>query len=103
VLLFGAMIDKDAAGILASLAPHVAAVVATKPRVLRAADDWQIAATAHALGLAAEIEADPACALEKARALAGPSGLVLVSGSLYLVGEVSALLSGRAAPGPVAM
>lgn len=103
VLLFAAMADKDAAGILAPLSPHIASVVTTKPDVLRAADSRDLAAVARTLGLPAGAEADPARALEMARALAGPGGIVLVAGSLYLVGAVAALLAGGAAPGPVSM
>jgi dihydrofolate synthase / folylpolyglutamate synthase len=103
VLLFAAMADKDVAGILAPLASHVASVVATKPDVLRAAGAGELAAAARALGLPAGSETTPAHALAKARALAGPGGLVLVAGSLYLVGEVLALLDGGVAPGPVSM
>ena len=103
VLLFAAMADKDIAGILAPLAPHVAGVVTTTPGVLRAADSLALAAAARAQGLVAEAEPEPARALERARALAGPRGLVLVSGSLYLVGEVATILEGRATPGPVAL
>jgi dihydrofolate synthase/folylpolyglutamate synthase len=103
VLLFGAMADKDIAGILAPLAPHIASVVATKPAVLRAAECLDIAAAARSLGIAATTESEPVRALEKARALTGPGGLVLVAGSLYLVGAVIAVLEGGAAPGPVSM
>jgi folylpolyglutamate synthase/dihydropteroate synthase len=37
-------------------------------------------------------------ALARARELAGPDGNVLVCGSLYLVGEILALLQGNARP-----
>jgi dihydrofolate synthase/folylpolyglutamate synthase len=103
VLLLGAMADKDMAGILASLAPYVASVIATTPPVLRGADSRDVAAAARALGLPAGAETDTGAALEKARALAGPGGLVLVAGSLYLVGAVLAALEGAGAPGPVSM
>jgi len=103
VLLFAAMADKDVAGILAPLAPHVASVVATKPGVLRAAECRDVAAAARALGLPSGAEPKAARALEKARSLAGPGGLVLVAGSLYLVGEVASVLEGGAPPGPVSM
>jgi dihydrofolate synthase/folylpolyglutamate synthase len=103
VLLFAAMAEKDVTGILAPLAPHVASVVATRTGVRRAADGAELAAAAQALGLPAGSEPGTAQALEKARALAGPGGLVLVAGSLYLVGEVAALLEGKEAPGPVSM
>ncbi len=103
VMLFAAMADKDLSGILGPLIPRVASVVATQPGVARAADSKDIAAAARALGLPAGAEPDPVRALEKARALAGPGGLVLVAGSLYLVGAVMAMLEGGAPPGPVSM
>ena len=103
VLLFAAMADKDISGILGPLVPHVASVVTTQPGVARAADSKDVAAAARALGLPAGAEPDPARALEKARTLAGPGGLVLVAGSLYLVGAVTALLEGGTPPGPVSM
>lgn len=103
VLLFGAMADKDVPGILGPLAPYVASVVATRPPVLRAAECRDVAAAARALGLPAGAETDIVAALEKARALAGPGGLVLVAGSLYLVGAVLTVLQGPGAPGPVSM
>jgi dihydrofolate synthase/folylpolyglutamate synthase len=103
VLLFAAMADKDIGGILGPLAPYVASVVATKPDVLRAAEIRDIAATARELGLPCGAEPEATRALEKARSLSGPGGLVLVAGSLYLVGAVAAVLEGGAAPGPVSM
>jgi dihydrofolate synthase/folylpolyglutamate synthase len=103
VLLFAAMADKDLPAILAPLAPHIASVVATHAGVLRAADSRELASAARALGLPAGSEPETARALERARALAGPGGLVLVAGSLYLVGAVMAVLEGGAPPGPVSM
>ncbi len=103
VLLFAAMAGKDVASVLGPLVPHVAAVVATRPAVLRAAESLDLAAVARACGLPAGAEPDTMRALEKARALAGPGGLVLVAGSLYLVGAVLTLLEGGTPPGPVSM
>jgi dihydrofolate synthase/folylpolyglutamate synthase len=103
VLLFAAMSDKDIAGILGPLAPYVASVVATKPGVLRAAESGAILSIASELGLPGRAEPDPARALERAKDAAGPDGVVLVAGSLYLVGAVVALLEGGAPPGPVSM
>jgi len=103
VLLFAAMSDKNIAGILRPLVPHVASVVATKPDVLRAAESGDVASAARELGLPARAEIAPARALKQARDLAGADGVVLVAGSLYLVGAVLALLEGGASPGPVSM
>ena len=77
--------------------------MATKTAVLRAAECADLAAAARAFGLPAGAETDTTRALEKARALAGPGGLVLVAGSLYLVGAVLTLLEGGTPPGPVSM
>jgi dihydrofolate synthase/folylpolyglutamate synthase len=103
VLLFAAMADKDVSSILRPLAPHVASVVATRPPVRRAAESRGLAAAARSLGLPARDDDDPRRALERARGLAGSSGLVVVAGSLYLVGTVMGMLEGGEAPGPVSM
>jgi dihydrofolate synthase/folylpolyglutamate synthase len=103
VLLFGAMANKDARGILEPLAPLVRAAVVTRPPVDRSADPGGIARAAAGLPVAIETVADPAEALARARTLAPPGGFVLVAGSLYLVGAVLALLEGVDAPGPVAL
>jgi dihydrofolate synthase/folylpolyglutamate synthase len=103
VLLFGAMRDKDLSSILGPLAERAGAVVLTRPRVDRAADPATLASALPA-GTPALLESDLARALELARALARRDGCeVLVSGSLYLVGEVLGLLEGRPVPGPVPM
>jgi dihydrofolate synthase/folylpolyglutamate synthase len=103
VAVFGSMADKDARALLAPLAPYVSAVVTTKPPVLRADDPERLAALARELGLEAETEADPVRALDRACAKAGPGGVVLVTGSLYLVGVALAAHGGDPAPGPVSM
>jgi dihydrofolate synthase / folylpolyglutamate synthase len=103
VLLFASMQDKDVEGLVSPLLPHVGAIVATAPRVARALPPEDLAARIAAAGGQAEAAATPKAALERARALAGPAGLVVVAGSLYLVGEVLAIVEGREARGPVAM
>ena len=103
VLLFGAMRDKDLAEILGPLAERASAVVLTRPRVDRAAEP-ALLAEALPLGIPALLEPDVSRALALARALARRDDRqVLVSGSLYLVGEVLGLLEGRPVPGPVPM
>jgi dihydrofolate synthase/folylpolyglutamate synthase len=78
-------------------------VVATAPDVHRALGPGELAARVARAGGRAEAAATPEAALQRARSLAGPHGLVVVAGSLYLVGAVLALVSGRRARGPVAM
>ncbi|HET9298350.1 MAG TPA: folylpolyglutamate synthase/dihydrofolate synthase family protein [Candidatus Polarisedimenticolaceae bacterium] len=103
VLLFGAMRDKELFAILGVLVARASSVVLTRPSVDRAADPAALAAALPA-GVPALLEPDPSRALDLARTLARREGrALLVSGSLYLVGEVLGLLEGRTVPGPVPM
>lgn len=103
VLVFATMRDKDAAGILDPLGGALAGIVLTRPRVERAADPGTLREIAASRVRTVVVEPDPGAALDRARELAGPEGLVLVAGSLYLVGEILAHLEGGDAPGPVAL
>jgi dihydrofolate synthase/folylpolyglutamate synthase len=87
VILFGCAKDKDAAGMLDQLAKPNARVVFTQagPRA-RPADELAAFYTPEG-----ESFADPAKALERARQVAGPGGLVLVCGSFMLAGAVKAM------------
>ncbi|HXK12497.1 MAG TPA: folylpolyglutamate synthase/dihydrofolate synthase family protein [Vicinamibacteria bacterium] len=98
VLVFGAMADKDVAGLARALFPLAAAVVLTRPRVARAATPSDLARRAGRLGSRADLEPSVARALALARGLArarGPGTVVVVAGSLYLVGAVKAILERR--------
>jgi folylpolyglutamate synthase/dihydropteroate synthase len=98
------MKDKDLDGILRPLARRAAAVVTTRPDVLRAADARHLAGEASRWCARSEAAGDPAAALDRARDLARESGtFVLVAGSLYLVGETLRVLEGHDGPGPVSM
>jgi dihydrofolate synthase/folylpolyglutamate synthase len=88
VLLFGAMRDKAVAEMADLLFPLAGAVVLTRPPQKRAATTQVLAQlTGHLNHRIIECE-DPGAALAKARDLAGPDGIVVVTGSLYLVGAV---------------
>jgi dihydrofolate synthase/folylpolyglutamate synthase len=92
VLLFGAMADKDIAAIAGPLFPLADRLVLTAPRIDRAASPAEVAARAGESARGAHLEPDVRQALKAARGMAGPNRLVVVAGSLYLVGEVKALL-----------
>jgi dihydrofolate synthase/folylpolyglutamate synthase len=92
VLLFGAMADKDVEGITRPLFPLADGLVLTAPRIDRAASPAELQARGGESAKAAVLEKDPRRALRVARRMAGAKGLVVVAGSLYLVGEVKALL-----------
>ena len=88
VLLFAAMRDKPAAEMLRILRPAAGAIVLTALAPPRGARPEDLAPAARAAGFATEAIPDRGAALARARALAGPGGLVVVCGSLYLVGDV---------------
>jgi len=91
VLLVGCLADKDVAGLLRPLARGAHRIVLTRPNNPRAASLDVLRAHAGS-GSRLVVQADLAEALATARRLAGPSGLVVACGSLYLVGDLKALL-----------
>lgn len=107
VLLFGVMKDKRVREMLDRLLPLVHAFVATRPEMSRARGPEQLARWARERGIPSEAVRSADSALQRARALAGPDGEVLVAGSIFLLGEVEAVLarekeeSGAIAPRPV--
>jgi dihydrofolate synthase/folylpolyglutamate synthase len=94
VLVFAAMSDKDVAGLARALFPLATRVVLTQPRVSRAASPGELARRCGTLGRRAEREPSVFRALARARRLARqrPGMVVVVAGSLYLVGAVEAIL-----------
>jgi dihydrofolate synthase/folylpolyglutamate synthase len=63
-------------------------VIATRPENPRAASPEEIRQAAARTGTEIEVVDDPQRAVERARALAGPKTVVVITGSIYLVGEV---------------
>ncbi|AUX35128.1 MULTISPECIES: folylpolyglutamate synthase/dihydrofolate synthase family protein [Sorangium] len=94
-LVFGAMADKGWGEMLQTLAPRA-------QRRLYATPQGRAAAPLEALRAIAPGEpiGDPRAAVARAIEVAGPGGLVVVTGSIYLVGEVRSALLGIA-PDPV--
>lgn len=91
-LVFTAMRDKPIGDMLAALAPHFGALWATRVPMPRCLEPGEILASATFPEIHAE--ADPVEALEHARRWAGPEGLVVVAGSLYLAGYIKSLEEG---------
>jgi len=88
VLMFGAMADKDVAAIGRLLFPLAQAVVVTQAPGQRAATPVDIVARVGPVAPPVRREPGVARALALAGRLAGPDGLIVVAGSLYLVGDV---------------
>jgi dihydrofolate synthase / folylpolyglutamate synthase len=87
--------DKDAAAMLEALLPHLDRAVYTRSQNPRALSPATLASLAEKLGgPPSESVSDPRAAVERARALAGPAGAVLATGSIYLIADLV-----RAEPG----
>ena len=81
--------DKDAAAMLGALLPHCAHVVVTSNANPRALSPATLESLAEQLGGSdVRREPDPRRALERARELAGPGGVVLATGSIYLIADL---------------
>lgn len=93
--------DKDAAGMLRELLPHCEHVIFTRSQNPRALPPATLASLCAQLGGAggggSELEADPRRALERARELAGAGGVVLATGSIYLIADLLAPAGQRSA------
>jgi len=87
VLVMGVMADKDVDAILQRLLPLAQTVVFTRPRYFRAAATEDLAARAQGYGLEIHQVPEVAAAVRRARSLAGPEDRIVVTGSLYTVGE----------------
>ena len=97
-LLWGAMSDKDIRAGLSRLTPLCRHVVLTQAPGERAAEPEQLFACMpekerHKAVLARR----PADALSQAAGLAGEAGLIVIAGSLYLLGELRPILRGEIA------
>ncbi|MFZ0091737.1 MAG: folylpolyglutamate synthase/dihydrofolate synthase family protein [Solirubrobacteraceae bacterium] len=86
--------DKDAAGMLAALIPVCDALILTSSHNPRALPPPTLQSLTRQLaGPPAEIVGDPYRALARARELAGPGGVVIATGSIYLIADL--LAAGR--------
>jgi dihydrofolate synthase/folylpolyglutamate synthase len=103
VIVFGALADKSWPEMLTTLAPLAPSFVYVAPPVLpgvpRTATDPRAFAELHAGETAANVPR----ALARAREIAGPQGLVVVCGSIFLVGAARAYLLGLPSDPPVAL
>jgi dihydrofolate synthase/folylpolyglutamate synthase len=95
--IFGAMRDKAIAEIASILFPLAERVIATRADNPRAASPGEIAELGHPTQTEIIEEPSVAAALDRARAAASAKGVVVITGSIYIVGEALGIL----APGKV--
>lgn len=94
-VILGVLGDKDGAGICRELAAMAGRFIVTPVRSPRAGSTDELRAAAQATGVPSAEAADLATALEEARRSSPP---ILVTGSLFLIGEALARLTGQAPP-----
>jgi dihydrofolate synthase/folylpolyglutamate synthase len=87
IFVFGAMRDKAISEIAEILFPMADRVIATQPGNPRAAMPEEIRQAAARTGTEIECVAGVPAAIERARQAALPDGVIVVTGSIYLVGE----------------
>ncbi|MEE9263332.1 MAG: folylpolyglutamate synthase/dihydrofolate synthase family protein [Vicinamibacteria bacterium] len=92
VLVYGVMKDKRSSAMLDARLPHVQHLIVTRPPNPRAQDPKTVASAAARRGFPCEAVESPEQALSSARRRAGNKGEVVVTGSIFLVGEVKRLL-----------
>jgi dihydrofolate synthase/folylpolyglutamate synthase len=85
--VFGAMRDKAIGEIAEILFPLAARVIATKADNPRSATPDEIREASSRTATDIEDAIDVASALDRAGSLAGPQGVVVITGSIYIVGE----------------
>ncbi|MGH1494195.1 MAG: bifunctional folylpolyglutamate synthase/dihydrofolate synthase [Acidimicrobiales bacterium] len=89
VLVVGLLSGKDPVEMLEALgATDFDAVICTEPNWSRAVSAEEVAAAAATLGITAEVVRKPVEALNRALAVTAADDLIMVAGSLYVVGDI---------------
>jgi len=94
-MVFGVMRDKAVSEVAEILFPITEHVVATQANNPRSATPAEIRQAASRVDVDIRETSDVTSALVEARGIAGPSGLVVVTGSIYIVGEAMQVLGAR--------
>jgi len=92
IFVFGAMRDKAISEMTEILFPVAERVIATRAENPRSASPEEIQQAGNRTGAEIDVAAEIGTALERARERAGPETVVVVTGSIYLVGEAMRIL-----------
>ncbi len=87
ILILGVMADKDIPGILKRLLPLADVVIFSRPQYERAARPDYLQSLAADLAPHGEVIDDLPTAIEKAKSLAQADDLIVITGSLFTIGE----------------
>jgi dihydrofolate synthase/folylpolyglutamate synthase len=96
IFVFGAMRDKAIGEMTEILFPLAERVIATRPENPRAASPEEIRDAAKRMSVEIELIAEVKDAVDRAREIAGSRAIVVITGSIYLVGEAMQILGLRA-------
>ena len=92
IFVFAAMRDKAISEMTEILFPLAERVIATRPENPRAASAEEIRHAAARTGAEIEVEENVQKAVERARELASGGAVIVITGSIYLVGEVMQII-----------
>ena len=101
IVVLGIMADKDLRGMFLRLAPLADRIILTRPKYERAAEPESLRAVAGEFAERTELIRPVGEALERAIGLATSEDLVLVTGSLYFIGEVKEIQEEKNRANPV--
>jgi dihydrofolate synthase/folylpolyglutamate synthase len=95
IFLFGAMRDKAISEMAEILFPLAERVLATQPENPRAASPEEIREAAQRIRTEIDAVGNVEHALQRSRELAGTESVIVITGSIYLVGEVMPLVGAQ--------
>lgn len=102
IAVMGIMADKDIGSIIRLISTVADYIICTRPDYYRAADPGRIMREVAGLGKRGEEVDSLSKAIEKAKAMASSRDLILITGSLFTVGEALTILDPeRYRPDPV--
>ena len=99
ILVMGVMADKSVASVVSRITPLADRIIFTRPDYFRAADPADLKTRVKTKPGRVKIVNKVAEAVREATGGAGPDDLVLITGSLFVVGEARAFLTGEVTDG----
>lgn len=95
VLIFGVLKDKDVHSMAGELIPFSSEVIITKPNTERGLPVEVFSKIVERYGIKPHATQTVSEALSHAYDIASPSDIIVITGSLYVVGEARALITGK--------
>ncbi len=93
IMIFGALRDKDVSSMLRELIPYVDEIILSRPDAERGLPVEELHKVVDSFGRSSYAARTVSDAMSLAHNIASPSDVILVTGSLYVVGEARAILT----------